>query len=67
MAGKAKNAPGTHFPVEGGGEGVGGSSGVRDIALPSLGNLGPKFSEMSFPHFKTYFTQIGLCHLYTTI
>ena len=31
-----------------------GVSGVKDKALPSLGNLGPKFSEMSFPHFKTY-------------
>ena len=35
----------------GGGE---GGSGVRDTAPPSLGNLGAKFSEMSFPHFKTY-------------
>ena len=24
------------------------------MALPSLGKLGAKFSEMSFPHFKTY-------------
>ena len=38
-------------------------SGVRDVALLSLGNLGAKFSEMSFPHFKTYFTQICRCHL----
>ena len=42
-------------------------SGVRDMALLSLGNLGAKFSEMSFPHFKTYFTQICHCHLWTTI
>ena len=27
-----------------------------------LGNLGAKFSETSFPHFKTYFTQIGRCY-----
>ena len=26
---------------------------------PSLVNLGTKFSETSFPYFKTYFTQIG--------
>ena len=38
-------------------------SGVRDVALLSLGNLGAKFSETSFPHFKTYFTQICRCHL----
>ena len=38
--------------------GGGGSSRVMDMALPSLGNLGAKFSEMSFPQFKTYFTQI---------
>ena len=44
-----------------------GGIGVRDIAPPSLGNLGTKFSEMSFPHFKTYFTQIGHCYLKTII
>ena len=44
-----------------------GGIGVRDIAPPSLGNLGTKFSEMSFPHFKTYFTQIGCCYLKTII
>ena len=37
-----------------------GSSGVRDMALPSLGKLGAKFFEMLFSHFKTYFTQIGI-------
>ena len=63
MAGKAKNTPGAHFPA---GK---GSGGVRDMALPSLENLGAKFSEKSFPHFlKTYFTQIGHCyHFYPTI
>ena len=42
-------------------------SGVQDMALPLLGNLGAKFSEMLFPHFKTFFTQIDCCYLYTTI
>ena len=60
MAGKAKNVPEVHFPGRGGG---GGSTGVRDMAVPSLGNLGAKLSKMSFPHFKTYFTQIELCYL----
>ena len=59
MAGKAKNTPEADFP---GGRG-GGGSGVRDMALPSLGNLRAKFSETSFPHFKTCFTQIGRCYL----
>ena len=44
-----------------------GGNGVRDMASPLLGNLGAKFSETSFPHFKTYFAQIGRCCLYTTI
>ena len=44
-----------------------GGIGVRDMAPPFLGNLGAKFSEMSFPHFKTYFTQIGRCYLKTII
>ena len=26
---------------------------------PLRGNLGAKFSETSFPHFKTYFAQIS--------
>ena len=56
MANKAKNISG--------GE---GGSGVRDKAPPSRGNLGAKFSERSFPHFKTYFTQIGRCYFKTTI
>ena len=50
---------GAHFRGQAG-------SGVREIAPLLLGNLGAKFSEMSFPHFKTYFTQIGRCYLYTT-
>ena len=40
------------------GSGGGGSIGVRDIAPPFLGNLGAKFSETLFPHFKTCSTQI---------
>ena len=36
------------------------------MALPLLGNLRAKFSEMSFPHFKTYFKQVGHCHIKTT-
>ena len=44
-----------------------GSSGVRDVAPPSLGQLGAKFFEMLFPHFKTYFMQISHCYLWTTI
>ena len=55
MASKAKNISG------------GGGSGVRDKAPPSRGNLGAKFSETSFPHSKTYFTQIGRCYFSTTI
>ena len=58
MGGKAKNAPEVHFPGRGG-----GGTGVRDMAVPSLGNLGAKLSKKSFPHFKTYFTQIELCYL----
>jgi len=38
-------------------QGMGGS-GVRDMALPLLRNLGAKLSETSFHHFKTYLTQI---------
>ena len=41
-------------------------SGVRDMAPPLLGNLGAKFSEMSFPHFKTYYTKICRCYLLNT-
>ena len=53
MASKAKNM---HFP--------GGGSGVRGMALPLLGNLGAKFSETLFLHFKTYFMQIiARCYL----
>ena len=46
IAGKAKDR-GAFFRGQGG-------SGVRDMAPPLLGNLGAKFSETSFPHFKTY-------------
>ena len=38
-------------------QGMGGS-GVRDMALHLLRNLGAKLSETSFPHFKTYLIQI---------
>ena len=43
-------------------------SGEWEMAVLLLGNLGAKFSEMLFPHFKTYFMQIGSlnCYLYTT-
>ena len=44
-----------HFPGRG--------SGVRNMALPSLENLRAKFSEASFPHFKTCFMQISLLSL----
>ena len=37
------------------------------MALPLLGNLRAKFSETSFSHFKTFFTQISHCYLFTTI
>ena len=30
------------------------------MALSSLGDLVAKFSEMSFPHFKTYFMQMAV-------
>ena len=62
MAGKAKSAPEANFP-RGNGRRRGGGSEVRDITLPSQGNLGAKFSEISFPHLKTYFTQIGRFYL----
>ena len=39
----------------------GGSRGVRDMASPSLENLGARFSETSFPHFMAPFRQIGRC------
>ena len=61
MTGKAKNMRHryiVHFP--GGRE---GDSGVKDMAHPRFGNLGAKFSETSFPHFKTCFTQIGHCYI----
>ena len=35
--------------------------GYADIAPPLLRNLGAKFSESSFRHFKISFTQIGRC------
>ena len=34
-------------------------SGVWEMVALFLGNLGAKFSEMLFPHFKIYFMQIG--------
>ena len=58
MTGKAENIRQKHTFL-GGGRG----REVRDMALPSLGNLGAVFSEMSFPHFETYFMQIGRCSL----
>ena len=59
MAGKEKNMCQRCNFLGGGGDK--GGSGVRDMALLSLGNLGAKFSETLFPHFKTHFTQIGHC------
>ena len=57
----------TFLGVGGGKRGRRGS-GVRDMALPSLGYLEAKFSETSFPDFKTYFTQISCCyHFYPII
>ena len=38
-------------------------SGVWEMAPLLLGNLGAKFSEMSLPHVKTYFTQINIVTL----
>ena len=39
-------------------------AGIEVWEMPPLllGNLGAKFSEMSFPYFKTYFTQISHCY-----
>ena len=45
-------------------EGVGGGSGVRDMVSPSLGHLGAKFSETSFPHFTAPFRQTGRCLIF---
>ena len=42
----------------------GGGSGVRDMVSPSLGNLGAKFSETSFPHFTAPFRQTGRCLIF---
>ena len=42
----------------------GGGSGVRDMASPSLGKLGAKFSETSFPHFTALFRQTGHCLIF---
>ena len=60
-AGKGLFMAMTRVTISWGGGGRG--SGLWDMAPPSLENLGARFSEMSFPHFKTYFTQIGLSHL----
>ena len=59
MAGEAKNMHQRHTFLGGGG----GGSGVKDKASTLLWNLGAKFSEMLFPHFKTYFMQISHCYL----
>ena len=67
MAGEAKNMHQRHTFLGGGGGGGGGGreggSGVKDKASTLLWNLGAKFSEMLFPHFKTYFMQISHCYL----
>ena len=60
MAGEAKNMHQRHTFLGGGG---GGGSGVKDKASTLLWNLGAKFSEMLFPHFKTYFMQISRCYI----
>ena len=39
--------------------------GLRNIVPPLLGNLGAKFSEMSFPHFKTYFMQVSRPYIHS--
>ena len=59
-AGKVKNMHhrGVRFRGQAG-------SGVREIAPLLPGNLGAKFSGMSFPKYNTYFTQIGRCYLFT--
>ena len=56
-----KYGPEVHCPVGGGGGGIGVWWGTWPF-LPGKG-LGVKFSEMPFPHFKTYFRQIGHCKL----
>ena len=61
MTGKAENIRPKHTFLAG--EGGVRCKEVRDMALPSLGNLGAMFSEMSFPRFKTYFMQISHCSL----
>ena len=55
MAGKAKNMPQKCTFLGGRGKWSEGHG-------PTLG--GAKFFETSFPHFKTYFIQIGCCHPY---
>ena len=60
-AGKAKNMH--HRSVRFRGQ---TGSGVREMAPLLLGNLGAKFSEKSFPKYKTCFMQIGRCYLFTT-
>ena len=59
MAGKAKNAPEAHFPIENWG---GGGIEVRDMTLASLRNLGAKVSEMSFLHLNGFFNNMQLYH-----
>ena len=59
MPSKAKNMP-QSCTFLGGGGGGGGEWGSERHA-PTLG--GAKLFEISFPHFKTSFTQIGRCYL----
>ena len=70
-AGKAKYMPQMcTFLWGGGGKGVvEGGSGVRHgpTLTGKFMSLWAKFSETSFPHFTTYFTQIGHCYLKTMI
>ena len=51
------------FLEGGGGGGERGDSGGGGMVLNLLENLGAKFSETSFPHFKTCFLQICHCYL----
>ena len=62
MVGKPKkeNVPKMHFPGRGEGAGGGGECSEGHNS-PSVGNLGAKSSEMSFPHFNTYVTRISHC------
>ena len=61
LTGKAKNIGQRCTVLLGGAGGIGVWWGTWPF-LPGKG-LGVKFSEMPFPHFKTYFRQIGHCKL----